>query len=555
VVALSLLGIGGLYAVLVKLLHVDPQRIPFLIVGYALGASCVALFAQLGAGIYAKAADVGADVLGNVEGGIPADDSRNPAIIADLVGDNAGDGAGRGADLFESTAAENIGAMILGVGLYPFFGLQGILFPLVVRAFGLLASIIGIMTVRCRENEDPMKALNRGFFGAALMATGGFGYASWWLLRSEKAPDAWLYFFGCGLIGVLMSVAFVAITKYYTGDSHRPVRSIAEAATAGPAATIMTGIAVAMECTAAPILVISAALIGSYKLGAMTGIPHAGLFGTAAATMGMLGTAAYILAIGASGPIADNALGIVKMSHQPEEVRQRAYRLDAVGKTTRALAKGYAIGSAALAAFLLFSAYLDEIRLYGAGIDVVNIARPEVFVGALLGAMLVFLFSALAIKGVGKTTKTIIAEARRQFAERPEIATGKEKPDYGAMVDIVTKGSLKAMVAPSLLAVCLPVLTALLFRGDGAYEIVAAFLMVGTIVGILLATMLNNGGGAFQRARKCLGPRGGKESYAYKATVVGDTVGGPFKDTAGPSIHVLVKLISTVMLVAAPFFL
>ena len=557
VVAMSLLGVGGLYAILSSYFGVDPLKIPFLIVGYGFGASYVALFAQLGGGIYTKAADVGADLVGKVEAGIPEDDPRNPAVIADLVGDNVGDCAGRGADLFESTAAENIGAMILGVGLFPFFGIKGIMFPLVARAFGLLASIVGVMIVKAREDEDPMSALNRGFYVAAVLATAGFGFSTWWLLRSESAPDAWKYFFACGIIGVLTSVAFVFITQYYTEYRYRPVRSIAAASVTGPATNIITGLAVGMECTAPPVIVISLAIISSYKLGVWTGIPHAGLFGTAVATMGMLGTAAYILAMDTFGPITDNAGGIVEMSSQPEEVRLKTDRLDAVGNTTKALTKGYAIGSAALAAFLLFSAYLDEMRNYGSPVEVVDISRPEVFVGALLGAMLVFLFSAMAIKAVGRTATTVIAEVRRQFKELPGILAGTDRPDYAACVDIVTLGALKAMVAPGILAVSMPVLVGVAFRGMGAAEVVAAFLMVGTITGILMATFLNNSGGAWDNAKKYVetGAHGGKRSDAHRAAVVGDTVGDPLKDTAGPSLHVLIKLISTVTLVAAPFFL
>ena len=561
VVAMSLLGVGGLFAVLNKLGGIDPRKIPFMIVGYGFGASFVALFAQLGGGIYTKAADVGADLVGKVEAGIPEDDPRNPAVIADLVGDNVGDCAGRGADLFESTAAENIGAMILGVGLYQFFGLKGVLFPLVVRAFGLIASIVGVMVVRTKEDADPMAALNRGYYVTSILAIVGFFGGSRWLLQSSSAPDAWLYFFFCGVIGILTAFAFVFITQYYTEYKYRPVKEIAEACQTGPATTIITGIAVAFECTAMPVIVISGAIVASYYIGNQSGIPesfHPGLFGTAVATMGMLGTAAYILAMDTFGPITDNAGGIVEMSQQPEEIRKKTDRLDAVGNTTKALTKGYAIGSAALAAFLLFSAYLDEIRNYGTRLTSVDIAKPEVFVGALLGAMLVFLFSAFAIKAVGKTAYTVINEVRRQFKEKPGILKGTDKPDYVTCVDIVTVAALRQMVLPGLLAVGMPIAVGLLFKtlGIGA-ESVAAFLMVGTIAGILVATFLNNGGGAWDNAKKYIetGMYGGKGSDAHKAAVVGDTVGDPFKDTAGPSLHVLIKLLSTITLVLAPFFI
>jgi len=582
VVAMSLLGVGGLYGVLSRISDIadHPEKIPFLIVGYGFGASFVALFAQLGGGIYTKAADVGADLVGKVEAGIPEDDPRNPAVIADLVGDNVGDCAGRGADLFESTAAENIGAMILAASLAvaatrmgtPFVrGLIGVmLFPLVVRAFGLIASIIGVMSVRTREDADPMTALNRGYYVTTVLAAIGFLGGTRWLLYSEKKPDAWLYYFACGIIGLLMSVAFVFITQYYTEYKYRPVKQIAESSQTGPATNIITGIAVGFECTALPVIVISIAIIASYYIGGMVGLPGSGLFGTAVATMGMLGTAAYILAMDTFGPITDNAGGIVEMSQQPDEIRVKTDRLDAVGNTTKALTKGYAIGSAALAAFLLFSAYLDEVRNYTIGTTspaaemfvgdkpTVNLAKPEVFVGALLGAMLVFLFSALAIKAVGNAAYTVINEVRRQFKEKPGILEGTDKPDYARCVDIVTIGALRQMVLPGILAVGMPIAVGVVFRllGIGA-ETVAAFLMVGTIAGILVATFLNNGGGAWDNAKKFIetGMYGGKRSEAHKAAVVGDTVGDPFKDTAGPSLHVLIKLLSTITLVLAPLFI
>ena len=561
VVAMSLLGVGGLYALLDYLGH-DPQKIPFTIVGYGFGASFVALFAQLGGGIYTKAADVGADLVGKVEAGIPEDDPRNPAVIADLVGDNVGDCAGRGADLFESTAAENIGAMILGVGLYPFFGLKGILFPLVARAFGLIASIIGVLIVKSGEQEDPMAALNRGYYVTSALAIVGFFFAARWMLAVDSAQhpeaiSAWFYFFLCGVIGIAMAQAFVYITQYYTEYKYRPVKSIVEASQTGPATNIIAGMAVGLECTALPVGVISVAILASYYLGNLSGVPHAGLFGTAVATMGMLGTAAYILAMDTFGPITDNAGGIIEMSGQPEEVRHKTDRLDAVGNTTKALTKGYAIGSAALAAFLLFSAYLDEVAHYGSKLESVNIAKPEVFVGGLLGAMLVFLFSALAIRAVGKAAYYVINEVRRQFRENPNILKGTAKPDYARCVDIVTVGALKEMVLPGLIAVGMPVAVGVVFRlfGIGA-EVVAAFLMVGTIAGILMATVLNNSGGAWDNAKKFIetGVHGGKGSETHKAAVVGDTVGDPFKDTAGPSLHVLIKLLATITLVLAPLF-
>jgi K(+)-stimulated pyrophosphate-energized sodium pump len=574
VVAMSLLGVGGLYLLVSKLTAVPPAQIPLLIVGYGFGASFVALFAQLGGGIYTKAADVGADLVGKVEAGIPEDDPRNPAVIADLVGDNVGDCAGRGADLFESTAAENIGAMILGATLATAAGKAGMafsagvvgvmLFPLVARAFGLLASIVGIFLVKTREDQDPMQALNRGYYITSILAIAGFFVATKWLLWNPENPDAWWKYFICGIIGVVTSIAFVYITQYYTEYRYRPVREIAEASQTGPATNAITGIAIGFECTVMPVIAISIAILSSYKIGiwAMASSAHpgvfGGLFGTAVATMGMLGTAAYILAMDTFGPITDNAGGIVEMSRQPEEIRKKTDRLDAVGNTTKALTKGYAIGSAALAAFLLFSAYLDELGNYGAPLESVNLAKPEVFVGGLLGAMLVFFFSGLAIKAVGRAATVVIQDVRAQFKEHPGIMLGTEKPDYGRTVDIVTRGALRQMIAPGLVAVGTPIVVGLVFKmfGVGA-ETVAALLMVGTITGIVLATFLNNAGGAWDNAKKYIetGAYGGKGSETHKAAVVGDTIGDPFKDTAGPSLHVLIKLLATITLVLAPLFI
>jgi K(+)-stimulated pyrophosphate-energized sodium pump len=572
VVSMSLLGVGGLFYFFGGM--TDYEHVPLQIVGFGFGASFVALFAQLGGGIYTKAADVGADLVGKVEAGIPEDDPRNPAVIADLVGDNVGDCAGRGADLFESTAAENVGAMILGIALYPVFGMGGILFPLLARAFGLIATIVGVFSVSCREDEDPMNGLNRGYLVTTILAMAGFAAAVFMLLT--PAPGSVFivhrqYLLLAGVIGILTAYAFVWITQYYTEYKYRPVRSIAEASKTGPATNIISGLAVGFECTGLPVLVISAALMASYWCGKMAlgaDMPGAGLYGTAIATMGMLAPCAYILAMDTFGPITDNAGGIIEMSKQPEAIRHKTDRLDSVGNTTKALTKGYAIGSAALAAFLLFSAYLDEVRKITGEHMAVDLTRVPVFVGGLLGATLVFVFSALAIKAVGKAAQVVIGEVRRQFRENPGIMAGTSKPDYGRCVDIVTAGALKEMIAPGLLAVITPVAVGYGFKylspyGQIGAESVAALLMVGTIAGILLATVMNNGGGAWDNAKKYIesgefkvdGVVVGKKSEAHKAAVVGDTVGDPFKDTAGPSLHVLIKLLSTITLVLAPLFI
>jgi len=551
IVSLSLLGIAGLFEIY-TLLGYEAVKIPFLIVGYGFGASLVALFAQLGGGIYTKAADVGADLVGKIEAGIPEDDLRNPAVVADLVGDNVGDCVGRGADLFESTAAENIGAMILGVALYPTFGVKGILFPLVIRSFGLLASIVGVLIVRvnpvknkdshqAKSEENPMKALNRGFWVTSILSAAAFYFGTKIFFNN-------LWFFAAGVVGLLTSIAFVYFTQYYTEARFRPVKSIARASKTGHATNIIQGFSIGLESTGITVVTIGIALIAAYKFGDLSGITGGGLYGTAMATMGMLATAAYILAMDTFGPICDNAGGIVEMSGASQEIRANTDKLDSAGNTTKALTKGYAIGSAALAAFLLFSAFLEEAHL-----KIVDLAKVEVFVAAMVGAMLIFLFSSLAIRAVGKAAYYTINEARRQFKEKPGIIAGTENPDYSKVIDITTRGALKQMIAPGLLAVIVPVLVGVFLKAEAA----AGLLMVGTIAGILLATVMNNSGGAWDNAKKWIeaGNFGGKGSEVHKAAITGDTVGDPFKDTAGPSLHVLVKLLGTLSLALATLFL
>jgi K(+)-stimulated pyrophosphate-energized sodium pump len=580
VVALSLLGVAGIFFLYLEFAApgivgegaTDWELVKMalsLSVGYAFGASFAALFAQLGGGIYTKAADVGADLVGKVEAGIPEDDPRNPAVIADLVGDNVGDCAGRGADLFESTAAENIGAMIIGASifaLHPDHPVAFVFFPLVVRAIGLFASMLGVMMVSLRnEAEDPNKALNRGYYVSSILAALGFGVITYLMLG-----ESWAYYFGAGVIGIVLSIAIVYITQYYTAGEYRPVRKIAQASETGPATNIITGFSIGLETTLMPVIAIAVGLLSSYSLGTMAA-PSAdlefiyGLYGTAVATMGMLATCAFVLAEDTFGPITDNAGGIIEMSNQPEEIRQRTDKLDAVGNTTKALTKGYAMASAALAAFLLFAAYFDEVALFtGKSLEevfIVDLANPPVFVAALIGAMLVFLFASLAISAVGKAAYDMINEVRRQFREKPGILAGTEKPDYALCVDISTKGALKAMILPGVLPVVVPLIVGLSMKAlyptdDTAVQAIGAFLMVATIAGVLLATVLNNAGGAWDNAKKYVetGHHGGKKSPAHAAAVVGDTVGDPFKDTAGPSLHVLVKLLSTITLVFAALF-
>jgi K(+)-stimulated pyrophosphate-energized sodium pump len=461
VVALSLLGVSGIFLVYSYVLDNPPEIAPFLIVGFGFGASFVALFAQLGGGIYTKAADVGADLVGKVEAGIPEDDPRNAAVVADLVGDNVGDCAGRGADLFESMSAENIGAMILGVSIYTVTDqIEWIMFPLVLRSFGILATIVGLTSVPFftdpdpRSKQDPMTPLNYGFYISALSVVGLF------IATRVMLGDAWYWFFFCGLVGIATGIAFVYITQYYTAGSWRPVQEIARASRTGPATNVIIGTAVGFETTALTAIAIGLALVCSFALGSQAEIDTAipafttGIFGTAVATMGMLMSAAYILSMDTFGPITDNAGGITEMSGAPESAREITDKLDAVGNTTKALTKGYAVASAGLAAFLLFSAYLDKVKeRLGAPLTAelpIDLSKVDVFVGGLLGVMLVFLFSSLAIRAVGNAAGAIIEEVRRQFRNDPGILAGTSRPDYAAAVDITAKAALRQMVLPGI---------------------------------------------------------------------------------------------------------
>ncbi len=601
VVTLSLLGVSLIF-LLYSIGH-SLDQVPSLIVGFGFGASFVALFAQLGGGIYTKAADVGADLVGKVEANIPEDDPRNPAVIADLVGDNVGDCAGRGADLFESTTAENIGAMILGISLYQVTkNPNWILFPIVVGSFGLIASAIGLLWIRPSGVKEPNQAagkdpgdvamhqLNIGYYITCVFSVIGIFIGSYLLLGNGNNISAnglppFIWFGLAGTVGILLSIAFVYITQYYTAGTYRPVREIAEASLTGPATTIISGIAVGFECVAVPVLAICVALGLSYFLGSQvhvaapinaSGISVGGIYGTAVATVGMLMSCAYILAMDTFGPITDNAGGITEMGGQEESARDITDALDSVGNTTKALTKGYGIGSAALAAFLLFSAYLDVLFSSYKRISAytVNLSNIPTFIAALLGLTLIFFFSSLAIRAVGTAAKSMIEEVRRQFRENPKIMAERVEdrvdPDYARCVDISTRGALRAMVLPGAIAVLLPVLVGSILGPQAE----AGLLIVGTMGGIVMALFLNNGGGAWDNAKKyieagnlridakgnVLDPRTpggtvlGKKSEAHKASVVGDTVGDPFKDTAGPSLHVLIKLLSTITLVLAPLF-
>jgi K(+)-stimulated pyrophosphate-energized sodium pump len=571
VIALSLLGVTIIFLIFGGLNN--PAGTTTSIVGFGFGASFVALFAQLGGGIYTKAADVGADLVGKVEEGIPEDDPRNPAVIADLVGDNVGDCAGRGADLFESTAAENIGAMILGAAVATSFtGAQNggwILFPLVAVGFGIIASLIGVLTVRASAvhqvpGKDPgaiaMNQLNLGFYVTAVLSAIAIVGTTYILLH--QSTSNWWYFALAGLIGILNTFAFVYITQYYTSGAWRPVRDIANSALTGPATTVITGLAIGFENTGLPVLAIAISLGASYALGNAAGVPGShglistgGIYATAVATVGMLMSVGYILAMDSFGPITDNAGGIVEMSEAPESVRTVTDALDSVGNTTKALTKGYGIGSASLAAFLLISAYLDIVA--PSNYDV-NMANPPVFIAGLIGAMLIFVFSSLAMRAVGRAAQGMINEVRRQFREDPGIMQGTSLPDYGKCVDISMQSALRQMVLPGLLVVITPILVGVFLGPEAA----AGMLIVGTIAGIMMALVMNNGGGAWDNAKKYIeagrlvvnGQVQKKGSPAHAAAVVGDTIGDPFKDTAGPSLHVVIKLLSTITLVLAPLY-
>jgi len=545
VVSMSLLGITSLFV----MFGGDPR----LIVGF--GASFAALFAQLGGGIYTKAADMSADLVGKVEAGIPEDDPRNPAVIADLVGDNVGDIAGRGADLFESITGENIGAMILGLApaVYAMFGVNGLIFPLLARGFGLIGTIVGSFFVYSRKKEDLFNSLTRGLIVTGIVCAVGFYVLTEFFLGGK------LNFFFAGLVGIVAATLVAWITDYYTSYRRRPTLGIANASESGPAPSIATGLAVGMESSGLFIIVIGAAILLAFGLGNNfhslgSGLNisdpafQEGIYGTAIATMGMLSVTPMVLAMDGFGPITDNAGGILEMSGMPDEARETSDRLDSVGNTTKALTKGYGVASAALSAFLLFSAFMEVAGLHG-----VDIARPEVFTGALIGAMLIFLFSSLAIRAVGKTAAVMILEIRRQFKEIAGIMEGKSKPDYSRCIDISTKAALKYMVLPSLLVVLGPIAVGLILGP----EAVGGLLMVGTVTGVLMALLMNNVGAALDNAKKYIeaGYLGGKGSRAHAATVIGDTLGDPLKDTAGPSLHVVVKLLNTITLAMAPVFM
>ncbi len=560
-------GLGGLslWAIVLIVSGENPLASTEVVNGFAMGASSIALFARVGGGIYTKAADVGADLVGKVEAGIPEDDPRNPAVIADNVGDNVGDVAGMGADLFESYVGSILAPMVLAVTLWYVPGapksidfMYGVTAPLIIAAFGIVVSIVGLFAVRAKEGTNLHSALNMGTYVAAgLEVVAMFWLFYHWSTRGETLgagdTSARLWYFGAVVAGLVAGIAIGKITEYYCSDHFNPVKKIAEASETGTATNIIQGIGTGMLSTALPILVVAGGIIAAYVMGnaAVPDNDLSGIYGIALAALGMLSITAITVGVDAYGPVADNAGGIAEMAEMGTDIRKITDSLDSVGNTTAAIAKGFAIGSAGLTALALFVAFRQSLSLGGLTVDM-SLENPYVIAGLFLGGMLPFLFGALTMGAVGRAAFAMIGEVRRQFREIPGIMEGTGRPDYAACVDISTKGALREMIVPGAIAVAVPLVT-----GVVDLSMLAGLLAGALVTGFLLAVFMANAGGAWDNAKKYIegGAHGGKGSEAHKAAVVGDTVGDPFKDTSGPSMNILIKLMTVVSLVFVPLFL
>lgn len=541
VVGLGVVGLGLIFLFLNNSFNLaDNGEMLSIFTGFSLGASSIALFARVGGGIYTKAADVGADLVGKVEAGIPEDDPRNPATIADNVGDNVGDVAGMGADLFESYVGSIVSAITLAFATFTGDNAsKAAVFPMLLCAIGIVGSLISVFFVRGKENSDPQRALNVGEYLATALVIIGGGVLSWFMFGNLNA-------FWCILSGLVVGVAIGKLTEIYTSDKYKSVKTIAESSKTGAATNIITGFSVGMKSTAVPVLFIVAGILAAYYVMAREG---AGLYGIALAAVGMLSTTGMTIAVDAYGPIADNAGGIAEMSELDPGVREITDKLDSVGNTTAAIGKGFAIGSAALTALALFASFASTTRIADKGMSILN---PKVVVGLFIGGMLPFLFSAFTMSSVGKAANKMIDEVRRQFREKPGILKGKEEPDYSRCVSISTKAALREMILPGVMAVVAPLAVGFLLGVESLGGLLAGSLVTGVMVAIFMA----NSGGAWDNAKKYIETLAdGKGSEAHKAAVVGDTVGDPFKDTSGPSINILIKLMTIVALVFAPAFL